>query len=176
LGNRLYFIKGIVGQERLKVVGKHSPTRYTTYFETHARCMEKLKASGVVVFDGLELIQLDDGRLKIEGVVQCRGNLILSVYKALRLERTNTIPTVQTVRYSYNLSVAGQGNIFRYDDAHTHPGHSSKHHVHRFDPPGIENINSPFETGEDWPTLTEVLQEVDQYFWEKIFYCVNSCD
>ncbi len=152
-------------------MGKHSPTRSTTYFETHARCMDKLKASGVVVFDGLELIQLDDGRLQMEGVVHCRGNLILSVYKVLRLERSGEILTVQTVRYSYNLSLAGQGNIFRYDNAHIHPGHSSEHHLHRFNPPDKEIIGSPFEIGEDWPTLTEVIQEADQYFWENICYC-----
>lgn len=151
-------------------MAKHSPTRYNTYFETHARCMEQLKASGVVLYDGLELEPFGSGFLKISGIINCRGNLVLTVDKILKLQQNEGVIVVQTYKYAYNLSLAGQGNIFRYDNAHKHPGHQIEHHLHRFEPPGREVVGSPFETGEDWPTLTEVLREADLYYWENIFY------
>ena len=149
---------------------KHSPTRFNTYFEIHTRCLEQLKTSGVVIFEGLELEPFGGGFLRMSGLIHCRGNLILTVDKVLRLQQTEEVVTVQTYKYAYNLSLAGQGNIFRYDNAHRHPGHLIEHHLHRFDPPDIEITGSPFETGEDWPTLTEVLLEADQYYWENIYY------
>src|SRR3990172_2438968 len=42
-------------------------------------------------------------------------------------------PLVQTLLYSYNLSVQGWNNVFRYDNAHAHGAHADHHHRHAFD-------------------------------------------
>jgi len=63
-------------------------------------------------------------------------------------------------------------NIFRYDNAHPdylHEGHNTPHHFHRFDPPGTEVSGSPFEIDSNWPTLGEVIQQADLYYWEYIY-------
>jgi hypothetical protein len=154
-------------------VGKHSPNSFDKYFEIHARCLESLKASGVVCSETLEIQQLDCARLRMAGLIRCRGNLELKVDKLLKLERTPKGQMIQAVKYSYNLRFFNGGNIFRYDNAHVHAylGHQSPFHVHRFNPMGLQLSGSPIELPdeEDWPTLTEVLEEADEFYWAHVY-------
>lgn len=155
-------------------MGKHSPIPYEKYFAIHARCLEDLKSSGVIRKENLKTDQLENCLFKMRGEVLCRGNLLLKVGKTLRAERTiSGIITIQAIKYEYNLRFVNGSNVFRYDNAHPHTylGHTSAFHVHRFNPLGHEQPGSPFEIAneEDWPTLTEVLQEVDEYYWSNLF-------
>lgn len=163
-------------QFQFRGVGKHSPNSYEKYFEIHARCLESLKASGVVCNETLEIDQLDCARLRIKGFVYCRGGLELKVDKILKVEKTSRGQTIQAVKYSYNLRFSNGGNIFRYDNAHVHSylGHKSPFHVHRFNPMGVQLPNSPTEvpSEEDWPTLTEVIEEADSYYWTHLYSTV----
>lgn len=69
---------------------------------------------------------------------------------------------VHTVTYAYNLSLIGVGNIFRYDNMHSHYGHLTKHHRHQYEPPNVrKNLEHIGEEG--WPTLGEALREARHY-------------
>ncbi|MEM7771398.1 MAG: DUF6516 family protein [Cyanobacteria bacterium P01_A01_bin.37] len=154
-------------------MGKHSPTRRTTYFTTHARYLEQLTASGIVTGDNLTTQNIGYGCLQMLGRLRIRNRLILTVNKILKpIEQENVI-SVQSIRYAYNLSFEEGGNIFRYDNAHphTHLGHTTAFHIHRYDLlTKKEIIGSPFEISdlENWPTLGEVIQEADNLYWQII--------
>ena len=73
----------------------------------------------------------------MEGGIACRGNIIVTVEKYLKiLSGDGVIAIVETFRYSYNVSVRNEGNIFRYDNSHDRPGHTDRHHKHEFDDEG----------------------------------------
>jgi hypothetical protein len=89
------------------------------------------------------------------------------------LRSTNFKRLNPTEKYSYNLNCDGKkrSEIFRYDnyDDSPRPGHSSIHHCHRFDPPGRQILNSPFELHlEEVPTLGEVIEEAHAYFLARV--------
>ncbi len=71
---------------------------------------------------------------------------------------------VQTFAYSYNVSVTGFGNVYRYDSPHNH---RPCHHRHAYqwrvpdDPGTLTEI-----TGNAWPTLGEVIGETEQWYWQ----------
>lgn len=155
-------------------MGKHSLNSYEKYFEIHVRCLESLKASGVVCSETLEIEQLDCSRLRMKGFVYCRGGLELRVDKTLKSENTPKGLSIQAVKYCYHLRFINGANIFRYDNAHPHPGHKTAFHVHRYDPMGVEIPGSPIEipNEDEWPTLGEVLEETDKFYWENV-YSVN---
>lgn len=75
----------------------------------------------------------------------------------------NGRPWVRTVEYSYQgLRRAGDATLrlFRYDNAHPHPGHDDAHHKHNCDREGNE-LYPPEYVGEaGWPTLSDVLEEL----------------
>lgn len=75
---------------------------------------------------------------------------------------------VQTYQYRYNAFVRSQHNILRYDNTHTYPGHADPHHKHTYDPDtGARLPDSPHWIGQDdWPTLGEVIEEVERWYWE----------
>jgi hypothetical protein len=69
---------------------------------------------------------------------------------------------VHTITYAYNLSLIGAGNIFRYDNMHSHYGHLTKHHRHEYNPPNVrKRLEQVGEEG--WPTLGEALREARHY-------------
>ena len=73
---------------------------------------------------------------------------------------------VRTVEYSYHvLRRAGTEvyNLFRYDNIHVQPGHTSRHHLHRFDDLGHE-IEPPLQVGDEgWPHLSDVIEQAYQW-------------
>src|SRR5262249_3785169 len=95
--------------------------------------------------------------------------LSLNVMKILRITRGKKRKRLaKTETYSYNLNYERRksSQVFRYDNYDSKPrkGHKSVHHCHRFDPPGREILNSPFELHpEDYPTLGDVIREAYEY-------------
>jgi hypothetical protein len=81
-------------------------------------------------------------------------------------------PLVQTVWYSYNVSVRNHFNTFRYDnqddDFSFRLDHQDAHHKHVFDwQTGNELSDSPIWVGaEKWPLLSQVLEEAEAWYWE----------
>jgi len=152
-------------------LGKHSATRSSTYFSTHVRCLEGLKNSGLVTSETLAVTRLEQGNLRLQGRVICRGGFILTVNKILKASKSQGVEFVQAVKYSYHLTDSQGKDIFRYDNAHAHEhlGHQSSYHVHRFDSEGNEFAGSPYEIPDlqDWPTLSEVLGQADCHYWDQ---------
>lgn len=124
--------------------------------------MDKLESFGVIESHNLEWDFDERPVITLEGVIRLPGGLCLGVSKVLNIDDDGYACTVV---YSYNLSICGQSasEIFRYDNYHAdrpHEGHTSPHHHHRFEPPGTEITNSPFElTVEEWPELALVIRE-----------------
>ncbi len=73
---------------------------------------------------------------------------------------------VQTVTYSYNVSIRNQSNIFRYDNLHRFRGHPDNHHKHLYDwQTGEQLAESPEPVGvEGWPSLTDVILEAQKWY------------
>ncbi len=116
-------------------MSKHGPNRLLAYIEIHETVLAKLRRGGFVESDNLELLPLPGDVLHMEGEVRCAGGLVITVDKYLRIvDGAGTAdPTVQTYSYAYNVSLAGRGNVFRYDNAHDHAGHRDRHHRHQYD-------------------------------------------
>lgn len=144
-------------------MGKHDPARYETYFKAHANNMAQLKREGFVLDDNLALTRIEGTPfLEMRGAIYCSGNLKMTVYKRLRLQNIGGSVYVHTVTYAYNLSLIGAGNIFRYDNMHSHYGHLTKHHRHEYNPPNVRK--SLQHVGEEgWPTLGDALREGRAY-------------
>lgn len=115
---------------------KHGPNRLLSYLSIHETVMGQFARDGFVESDGIVLEPFGADALKIEGEIRCLGGLIVTVRKILRVlegGEADANPLVQTLLYSYNLSVQGWNNVFRYDNAHAHGAHADHHHRHAFD-------------------------------------------
>ena len=106
-----------------------------------------------------------EGHLLLHGRIHCKGGLQIDVNKRLRLGDESGHDTVQTVAYSYNVSLQNLGNIFRYDSPH--PTHNREHHVHRYDVlNGDTEGTVEMDYREDeWPTLREVVDEAAEWYY-----------
>ncbi len=130
--------------------------------------MEQFRLSGFVADDNLKFKELPP-ILILEGEIACLGRIVVGVSKVLEFIRPHE-NLVQTVGYSYNVSVRGIGNVFRHDNAHRYEGHVDAHHCHRYDFPRPEEIaGSPFWLGADGRlTLGEVIEEART--WHSEYY------
>jgi hypothetical protein len=148
---------------------RHGPNTLRNYVATHETIMEQFFREGFVESDALELVAAGSGVLLMNGTISCKGGLVCTVEKWMETvgapDREN--PRIQTFRYSYNVSVSGLHNLFRYDNA-DHHGHEDSHHRHAFDPEtGAQAPGSPEWIGAArWPTLGEVLREMSDWYWE----------
>lgn len=122
------------------------------------------------VEDDCSQIQLtDEGTLRIEGLIWCKGDTFLDVTKTMEI---NERDQVRTVYYKYHAGIVLDGetrSIFRYDNAHVYEreGHADAHHKHRFDQDSWEEIRPPEWVGHDrWPTLTDALEELHEWWQE----------
>ena len=152
---------------------KHGPNRLEKYLRVHDAHMQRHKDSGFVLDDGLSFNPLGRGYILLSGSVRCAGNIELEVRKVLAVRNgSGFAATVESVEYSYNAKVVGVGNIVRYDSPHKH---RPEHHVHRFDVLG-KRKEERIETipGRDWPTLGEVIQELDDWYREN-FQALQRC-
>lgn len=54
--------------------------------------------------------------------------------------------------------------VFRYDDAHSYPGHGDNHHRHGVNYADWTYLEPPQWIGHDrWPLLSEVIDELHQW-------------
>ena len=144
---------------------KHGPNRLSSYVEIHDTVMMHLHRAGFVLSNDLVFTPLRDSIL-LEGQVECLGGLLVDVRKILSiLEGLGAESIVRTANYSYNVSLRGLGNVFRYDSPHA--THNRFHHVHRYDILNDDRDGSVviIPDPNDVPTLGEVVDEaVNWYF------------
>jgi hypothetical protein len=127
--------------------------------------MEGLRASGFVDGDTL-VIEVGPHTITMEGEIACLGGIVINVLKTLEVLRgEGQDAMVQTVTYSYNVSIRRQFNIFRYDNLHPTKGHPDPHHKNLYDwQTGEQLPESPKWVGiEQWPSLTDVILEAQQW-------------
>lgn len=109
--------------------------------------------------DELTLAHID-GTLQISGHLAGRDKLLLGVWKLLQMQSRDGVVYVRTARYSYEGFLANR-RLFRYDNAHAHPGHQDEHHKHVFDESGGEQV---IWLGRDrWPYLSDALEDLAQW-------------
>ncbi len=145
--------------------GKHGPNRLSSYIEVHETVMMHLHRGGIVISDSLVFTPLRESIL-LEGRVHCLGGVTIDVRKVLSiLERDGANSLVQTVHYSYNVSLEGFGNLFRYDSPHA--THNRHHHVHRYQVPESDKDGSVefIHDDEQIPTLGEVIGEAMDWYY-----------
>lgn len=132
--------------------------------------MEQFYREGFVESDALELASAGDGLFLLQGTVSCLGGLVCTVEKWMETvdDADPGNPRIKTFRYSYDVSLSGSCNLFRYDNA-DHHGHEDSHHRHEFDPvTGAQVAGSPKWIGAArWPTLGEVLREMSDWYWNR---------
>lgn len=163
----------------MKIADRHSPTRFKTYRETHETVMNQFMSRDFVGSTTLEFLPYAGG-IRLVGEIACLGNIVFTVDKFLEIlfcpyvlddqALPDDTTIVQTCWYSYNASVRGFGNIFRYDnqdDDYLRSGHLDEHHRHIFNwKTGQEGENSPVWIGrQKWKTLGDVLQELETWYW-----------
>jgi len=115
--------------------GKHAPTRLSSYATVHHNVLDQFVRDGFVdAGHDLDFTATEGGFL-LEGVLRCAGGIEIEVRKLVGIVLEEVDPLVRTRWYSYNVSVHGLGNIFRYDSPHVFDpqGHHAEHHVHRYD-------------------------------------------
>jgi hypothetical protein len=147
---------------------EHSPTKFSTYFNTHEKRMDGFRSSGFVGEDSLEFSFLEAGMLTIRGEISCLGDIVISVNKTLVVLQDDKDPLVQTILYAYNAFVRANNSFLRHDNTHRYPGHDDEHHRHEFDwNTGTHLPGSPSWVGPDgWPTLGRFMEEVEDWYWE----------
>lgn len=121
--------------------------------------MQRYRALGFVGSDTLTLRVIPRVGWLIEGEIACKGRIVVSVHKLLDFVPRGDEFDVQTRLYAYNVRVLGQGNVFRYDNQHTHEKHPDPHHKDIFRFPSGEKLAAEWIGADRWPTLGEVIAE-----------------
>lgn len=100
------------------------------------------------------------------GVLRCAAGVEIHVFKVQELStRRDGRLMVRTMLYEYHVlqrRTEGERNLFRYDNAHQHPGHPDGHHRHDYDDEGAVKTRHLTDCGwmpGDWPTLGDVIEE-----------------
>lgn len=155
---------------------RHSPNRFSSYYETHQTILNQFIARDFVGRQNL-MFNKYSKLFHCKGEIGCLGEIVISVDKIIAIVDFSD-ESVQTKRYAYNASIRGRGKIFRYDNQHSHhlrPGHLDPHHKHSFNwETNLEEPNSPVWVGESgWPTLGQVLQEAEDWYWENRDFLPN---
>jgi Family of unknown function (DUF6516) len=103
------------------------------------------------------------------GVLYCREGIEIQVEKRQRTWMRSGRRWVETIEYSYHVMTRAEDGVrglFRYDNAHTHPGHEDAHHRHDFGGDGQNDaVRWVGEAG--WPTLGDVIEEAYEW-WRRI--------
>lgn len=147
---------------------KHGPNRFRKYMEIHTTVLHKFKDSGFVGSENLEIMP-SNGFFFMFGEIGCLGGILISVEKQLLIVGSaQSDALVQTSWYSYNASIRGGHNIWRYDNQHedaSFRGHPDPHHKHIFDWQTGDEIKVDWIGAEGWPNLGEVIQELQDWYW-----------
>lgn len=136
-----------------------------SYLTIHDSWLERFQGF-FLIENQLRLDMLGPATLVIRGRLLFAGGLFIDVDKTLEINERNQ---VRTVRYSYHAGIAGRADrpVFRYDNAHTHPGHEDEHHKHIFDHRTWQEIRPPAcVTRAGWPTLGQVIDELYEWWQE----------
>lgn len=144
---------------------RHGWNSLEGYLNAHHGNMRDFQDHFVVV-DGVEILLSGPEAIQMEGRLHCKGGLFLDVRKTIQM---NERRRVRAVLYSYHAGVAGEPErtIFRYDNAHPHPGHPDAHHKHCFDFETWIEIKPPQWIGHaGWPTLRDVIEELYEWWSE----------
>lgn len=131
--------------------------------------MADFLGGGFVLSEDLCFEAQGGGIITLSGDVKCLGGINLRVDKTLEIvDGEGATARVQTIRYSYNAHIVRGHNILRFDSPHL--THNKFHHVHRFDTLGTGELTAlqKLESEDDRPTLSEVLLEVQSWYWENI--------
>jgi hypothetical protein len=153
---------------------RHRPNRLDKYQNTHESYIDNFVSEGFIGEHTLWFESSKSGLIYLKGEIACPGQILIATEKTLKpIQGSGESRLVQTVRYQYNVSVRGEGNVFRYDNLHSRPGHPDDHHRHDFD------WKRPSEKGEGkvtwvgecgWPTMDEVIEEA------KVWYLKNKTE
>jgi hypothetical protein len=130
--------------------------------------MDQFRSGGFVGEDTVRFPREIGGTLAITGEISCLGDIFIRVEKNLIVIDDGTLdPLVQTVDYAYNASVRGAKSFLRHHNLHPLPGYPDPHQRHEFYWQTEEELpNSPSWVGEEgWPTLSEFIEEVEQWYW-----------
>lgn len=146
----------------------HDAAHFSHYVNTHEQWMGRLRGEGFIEHDSLTFSSEFAGFVQLSGQIACRGNIVITVEKDLRVLRDGDPddPLVQTCRYNYNASVQGYGTIMRFDNA-GHHGFVDRHHRHDYDwRSSVELPGSPRHVGAAaWPTLGQFIRLVAEWYW-----------
>ncbi len=133
----------------------------------HETIMDQFRRSDFVSDDTL---RLDDfsaaGTYVMQGEIACQGKIVVTVHKILDIVTSGDVPEVRTSRYSYNVRVLGQHNVFRYDNCHVHAGHPDAHHKDVFHFQTGNKVETVWIGESRWPTLKEVIEEA-RVWWSQ---------
>lgn len=140
------------------VSGKHGPNRLSSFLDIHAAVMSRYIDEAFVLEDELVIDPLGDNVIEISGLIRCAGGVVITVYKYIDIVRQEPEVWVRTSAYSYNASLAGRGNIFRYCSPHL--DHNKFHHRHNFDVFAGDVTGTVAQIDGDWPTLGDVIGEL----------------
>ncbi len=107
-------------------------------------------------FDGGESLYI-----LLEGEIYCEHNVVLSITKwfETRIIGGGRLQ-VRCFSYRYNASILGKHNILRYDNNHDF----DDYHKHKFDVRTGKPIRRESLRRNDFPTLSEVLDELENMF------------
>jgi len=129
--------------------------------------MRNLMEQGFVLEDGLTFEYLSELNVFVlTGEIRCLGGIEVTVKKEIAvLAGEGPTALVQTTKYSYHCHIGGGPNILRYDSP---VAHRDFHHKHLFDTFGDNSETEilHLDTEESVPTLHEVLQELQAWYWE----------
>ena len=148
---------------------RRQPVSVNRYIAIHQGKMNALYKEGIIKSDDLVFDFADDPIVMLTGAIKFGSKVVLKVKKFMLIERHGNTDCLVTKKYSYQCHIAGRtkSEIFRYDNYHEdnpHEGHGGPHHVHRFDPPGRQVLDSPFEIREeDRPLMDEIIREAHKH-------------
>ena len=147
--------------------GRHAPNSWDSYLAAHNGRLADF-ADHFLERDTLA-IKTSAFTVAWSGVLLCRDGIEIQVARQQRTWMRSGRRWVETIEYSYHVMVRAGGavrSVFRYDNAHPHPGHADAHHRHAYDDSG--NNDAVSWVGEaGWPTLGDVIEEAYEW-WSRL--------
>jgi len=138
---------------------RHAPNSWDSYLAAHHGRIADF-ADHFIERDTLE-IETTETLVVWSGVLYCRDGIEIRVDKRQRAWMRSGRRWVETIEYSYQVMVRVGGDVrglFRYDNAHPHPGHPDGHHRHDYAADG--SAGAAVWVGVDgWPTLGDVIEQ-----------------
>jgi hypothetical protein len=98
--------------------------------------------------------------ISLTGEILCPSDILLEVDKAYDVRVVRAHEEIRGVLYRYTARIPGRGNIVRYDNMHADT--PDEFHRHVYDLRTRSQTSLTPMTREDFPVLTEVLDEVQR--------------